>query len=159
MSALARSLAVFVALCGAQGAQALSCMRPDPISTYLAMTAQGLAPVIVQGQLSFDESLLPAPVVQSQERLPEPIPARLSGQRLMPGGGAVDYEADVTLMVTCAGPWCGTAASGAPALYFVTMDDLQSQVVAGPCGGRIFPQPDRAVVVTLSRCLAGGSCP
>ncbi|MDB4111895.1 hypothetical protein N9571_05005, partial [Yoonia sp.] len=110
---LATMLAV---ICGQ--AQALSCMRPDPVTTFQQLAAKPESYFVLYGTLTFDENALPQGSRSFEEIAPpDPIPARFVGKGLSKAGFATPYVSRAMLQVTCAGPWCGSARSGAEAIY------------------------------------------
>ena len=139
-------------------AQALSCLRPDPIQTFMQLAAAEERYFVLYGELTFDESLLPEGVSMDQTREPDPIPGQFVGKGLTRDGFANDYVSAVNLQVTCAGPWCGSAQSGIDAIYFVPMSEPPATLIAGPCGGMIFPEPSQATLDMLTTCMQGGPC-
>ncbi len=139
-------------------ATALSCLRPDPIETFQRVAAAPEGYFVLYGQMTFDESALPAGVSNDNVRDPDPIPARFTGKGLTIQGFTSDYISPVTLQVGCAGPWCGSARSGVDAIYFVRADDPPVTMQAGPCGGMIFEEPDQATLDMLTSCMQGGAC-
>lgn len=150
-------LAAALATVSAQ-AQALSCMRPDPIATFQQLAAAPESYFVLYGELTFDEADLPEGVSMNQFREPDPIAARFEGKGLTREGFTNDYYSDVTLQVGCAGPWCGSARSGVDAIYFVAATDPPVTMQAGPCGGMIFEEPSDAVLEMLTSCMQGGAC-
>lgn len=139
-------------------AHALSCMRPDPIETFQRVAAAPESYFVLYGELTFDETLLPPGVGDNNTRAPAPIPAQFRGMGLTRDGFTSSYVSPVTLQIGCAGPWCGSAKSGGDALYFVQADEPPVTMVAGPCGGMIFPDPSDAVLDMLTSCMQGGAC-
>lgn len=139
-------------------AQALSCLRPDPIATFQQLAAAPESYFVLMGELTFDESLLPEAVSHNRISDPAPIPAYFAGKGLTQDGFVNDYYGNVTLQITCAGPWCGSASSGMEAVFFVPASDPPVTIEAGPCGGLVFQQITPATVDMLTSCMAGGTC-
>lgn len=137
---------------------ALSCMRPDPIETFKRIAAAPEDYFVLYGELTFDESLLPSGVLDNRIGAPGPISAQFDGLGLTRQGFTSSYVSPVTLEIGCAGPWCGSAASGVDALYFVRATDPPVTMVAGACGGMIFEKPPQAVLDMLTSCMQGGAC-
>ncbi len=150
-------LAATLAMISGQ-AHALSCTRPDPIETFQQLAAAPEGYFVLYGQMTFDENALPAGVSMDQTREPDPIPARFEGKSLSQEGFTRDYFGNVMLQVGCAGSWCGSARSGADAVFFVASSDRPVTLQAGPCGGRIFEEPSQAVLDMLTSCFQGGPC-
>lgn len=139
-------------------AQALSCLRPDPVATFQRLAAAPESYFVLYGQLTFDQADLPPGVSQDQMRTPDPIAARFTGKGLTREGFTNPYESDVTLQIGCAGPWCGSARRGVDAIYFVEATDPPVTMQAGPCGGMIFEEPSEAVLDMLTSCMQGAAC-
>ena len=149
--------AMLAVICGQ--AQALSCLRPDPITTFQQLAASPDSYFVLYGTLTFDESALPQGSNSFEEIAPpDPIPARFVGKGLSKAGFARPYISRAMLQVTCAGPWCGSARSGAEAIYFVLASDPPVTMQAGACGGMIFEEPAQDVLDMLTSCMQGGPC-
>lgn len=149
--------ALAIGLIGTQSV-ALSCLRPDPIETFQRLAAAEESYFVLYGAFEFDEGLLPEPDLSNQERTPEPIPGRFVGKGLSHEGFVGDYIANVNLQIQCFGPWCGGAASGVPAVWFVPFSDPPATLQADPCGSMTFYEPTAAVIDMLESCMAGGAC-
>ena len=150
-------LAAFLAVISGQ-AHALSCMRPDPIMTFKQVAAAPENYFVLYGELTFDEDLLPDTSTDIRERAVDPIPGQFRGKGLTRNGFTSDYISPVNLEIGCVGPWCGSARSGGDALYFVQATDVPVTMIAGACGGMIFPEPSQAVLDMLTSCMQGGAC-
>jgi hypothetical protein len=146
-------VATLVAMAGQ--AQALSCMRTDPISTFQQLAAAPEDYYVLHGTLVFDASVLPPFVQQDAVPDPAPIPAQFTGKSLTSAGFTNDYMGPISLQVTCAGPWCGTAQSGQEAIIFVPAGDPPLTVTADPCGGRLFYDTTPEVLAMLTSCMQG----
>lgn len=141
----------------ASQAAALSCIRPDPMATFQRVAAAEEAYYVLYGQLTFDEAALPQGLLNGSDPMPDPIPARFEGKGLTKQGFTSDFISPVNLQIQCAGPWCGSARSGAEAVYFVLADDPVT-FIADPCGGMIFQDPPQATLDALTTCMQGGAC-
>ncbi|MCK0096091.1 hypothetical protein MWU60_10965 [Yoonia sp. F2084L] len=150
-------LAAALATVSAQ-AQALSCMRPDPIRTFQQVAAAPESYYVLYGQLRFDEADLPVRDLSQQLRNPEPITARFEGKGLTRQGFTSDYQSDVMLQIDCASIWCGGARSGVDAVYFVRVTEPLVTMYATPCGDMIFEEPSQATLDMLTTCMQGGDC-
>lgn len=153
---LAVATAALVVISGQ--AQALSCLRPDPITTFQQLAAAPESYYVLKGTLTFDENLLPEGVSNDRVAAPAPIPAFFRGKGLTRQGFVNDYVSNVTLQVTCAGPWCGSAASGMEGVFFVPATDPPVTIEAGPCGGMIYERITQATEDMLTSCMQGGTC-
>ncbi len=150
-------LAVALAMISGQ-AQALSCIRPDPIETFKRVAAAPESYFVLYGELTFDEDLLPPGTRDISTPVPGPISANFAGTGLTKQGFTSSYVSPVTLDIQCVANWCGSARSGGDALYFVEATDPPVTMVAGACGGMIFPDPSQAVLDMLTSCMQGGAC-
>ena len=148
---------LLAAICGQ--VQALSCLRPDPVTTFQRLASEPDSYFVLYGRLTFDEDALPEGSNSFEDSAPpDPIPARFEGKGLSKAGFTTPYVSNVLLQVTCAGPWCGSARSGVDAVYFVPASDPPVTMQAGACGGMIFEDPTPAVLETLTSCMQGGPC-
>ncbi len=147
-------LAAMVALVAGQ-VSALSCMRPDPLAAFAQAAASDDTYYVLYGTLDFDASKQPQGV-QNAPRDPAPIPAFFRGHGLTTAGFTSRFDAPVTLQISCAGPWCGQATPHKAAVIFARVSGDQVLVEVGPCGGRVFPEPTRAVRDALTQCMSGG---
>jgi hypothetical protein len=141
---------VFALTVAAAQAQALSCLRPDPVRTFAEIAASADDYYILYGQLTFDEL-----GVADAERSTQ-IPAQFTGKGLTQSGFTSDYTSPATVQINCIANYCGSAQSGIDALYFVRADQTPVTMVASPCGGRIFPEPTQAVLDQMTACMQGG---
>ncbi|PRY78219.1 hypothetical protein CLV80_104184 [Yoonia maritima] len=139
-------------------AQALSCMRPDPISTFNQVAASSDNYYVLYGTLTFDESALPPVLSNKRNEAPAPISARFNGKGLTYDGFTSDYISPAFLQVDCVANYCGSAQSGIEALYFARAENSPVVMTAGACGGMIFPEPSQAVLDQLTTCMQGGTC-
>ena len=155
---LSATLAAVLALTAAGQAAALSCLRPDPETTFDQIAALPEPWFVLRGVLTFDPALLPENDLSNSEQSYAPVPAQFRGKGLTRQGFTADYISPVTLQVECAGPWCGSAESGLDALYFVRADPEGATVVASPCGEFVFPDPSEEVLARMVECLNAGTC-
>ena len=136
-------------------AAALSCVRPDVVSSFQRAEEVPEDVYLLKGTLRFDPSLLPEGVI-NEERNPPPIPARFEGQALNRNGFTTPYARSVTLQPLCFGPWCGSAQPGQEAIMFATVRGADLVIAASPCGGQIFYEPTRQMEQQLIACMNGG---
>lgn len=137
----------------AQPALALSCMRPDVVRDFQEAEASEDTWIVVSGRLGFDRSALPGGG-SGIERERE-VAAHFTGQSLTGDGFTAPFDRDITLRVTCAGPWCGTVAPG-EYLAFLKVEDEDYTMIAGPCPARLHPDPTDAMKADVTRCMAEG---
>lgn len=95
-----RSAAVLL-LCLAGPAQALSCLRPDVVSLYEQARDSEDVYSIVRGRLSY-----PAPPRLPKPDQPTSSPAVIAGTALGADGLTIPFVSEVTLSLSCLGPWC-----------------------------------------------------
>ena len=139
-------------------AAALSCMRPDPIETFKRLAEVPEPYYILHGTISFDESLLPQGFDNNRISDPDPIPAQFSGVAMGAEGFTIPYNQPASLQIQCFGPWCGGAVDGMEAVFYVPASDPPVTLLADPCGGMIFPDPEQDVLEMLESCMAGEPC-
>mgnify|MGYP007059938689 CR=1 FL=1 len=146
--------------CAAQ-AQALSCLPMGPGDVY-GIVANSEDPfVIIEGQVTFDESLLPYPSDEAPGATQEPteIPAQVTG--LLLGERMFDQpvEGEITLVAHCLGPWCGKLQSGKRYLFFARNHDGRVRAILEPCGGFFFDAEDGSAGDIVLQCHRGRACP
>ena len=153
-------LAVAMACVAAGPALALSCLPWGPQDAYLEADAATASYVVVEGRLSFDESLLPKTDWEHQEATPREtrIPARVQGRALQRGGFLTPYEGDVTLEVLCYGPWCSSAVDGADYVMFLEQRDGERVLQVNPCGGYAFDAQSGDAARAVLACHQGRKC-
>lgn len=144
-------------------AAALSCLAPMPQDLYARAAEAPQTYFAVAGTLRFDPALLPeglpAPDGPQPPALTE-VPGRIEGMGLGPGGFQHPFAADVTLDVTCAGPWCGSLTGRDELLAFLRQDaDGSLHLELGPCGPFGIRNPHASVLDTVAACFAAGGCP
>jgi hypothetical protein len=154
------ALALIAALAAPQ-AQALSCMRPDPILTLQQVMADPEPWVVLSGSLTYADADVPPPWDPANPEPPAfaPIPATFSGHSLTSGGFDRPFAADITLQIDCAGPWCGGPPGQAEFLLFARLlPDGRLSVPLGPCGMHVFAVPDAAMEQRIAICMGHGAC-
>lgn len=148
-----RWLAFLLAMLAAP-AWSLSCRRPDLVEAFKDAHADSAEWVIVRGQFSFDESLLPEPM-DGQDAV---VPARIKGDVLTRNGFAAPFAKDVSIDVTCSGPWCGTVGKGVTYIAFLRKSGDSYSTVASACPSTLFADSGKAAEKALTACLRG-KCP
>lgn len=139
-------------------AVALSCLRPDVTRTYQMASEAEESYVVASGELRFDERRLPENDGTRQDRRIVTIPARLEGVSLSRAGFTTPFARDITLEVTCFGPWCGGAKSGVLYLAFLEKRGRDYVMSADPCGSWAFAEPTGAQLEKVERCIGGVEC-
>ena len=146
-------LVAIAALAGTQ-AQALSCLRPDPVNSFLAANESPETYVILRGRVAEAEILIPPVVGKDQSH---PVPGWFIGQALTSTGFDQPLETPVTVQVLCAGPWCGSMLPEEDLIIFATLTDGVYEIQAGPCDGAAF-QPSPETEALLLSCFQGAAC-
>lgn len=138
-------------------ANALSCMRPDVARAF--QWASGSEDTYVGLLGSFDFAPPPAQG-RGNDMTPQDtrIPARFSGQGLSAGGFGPTGLTDVTLVLECYGPWCGSLTPGERVLAFARRTDNGYEVSVDPCYSTVFPNPTPQDVSRVETCMQGGRC-
>ena len=143
--------AVALALIAGQ-AQALSCIVPDPATSFATASASEMPYLVLTG-------ILTAPPASGTAAVsPTSVLAHLTGHGLATDGFTVPFDGDVVLEATCAGPWCGTLPASGPVVAFARIDGAVPVIEMSACGGWLFPDPDRATLDLLTECINGKAC-
>ena len=140
----------FILLAGQ--AQALSCMRPDPLTSFANASAADLPYLVLTGELTAP------PATGMTEQQPSSTTAHLVGFGLANDGFTVPFDGDVVLDVTCAGPWCGTMPASGSVVAFARIDGSVPVIELSACGGWLFVEPDQATLDGLTSCIRGMAC-
>ena len=133
-------------------ASALSCLRPEVTRAFADADASEERYVVVLGTLTFDQSALPTDTMTGEETQ---VPARFEGMSLTEDGFTVPTARDVTLLASCAGPWCGTATAGQEILAFMSADDGYV-IEVDACFSQVFAEPTPEQIDTVTGCMADG---
>lgn len=153
-----KSLIVAAGLIAAAGqAAALSCMRPDPVSTFERLSQADDTYYLLYGTLNFDADKQPKGVV-NEPRNPAPIAATFDGYALDKSGFNTAYDTAATFQNACAGPWCGSHEPGVTSLFFAKVAGDEITITASPCGGSIFEIPSDSDLNAMTACM-NGNCP
>ncbi|UWQ90709.1 hypothetical protein K3727_18380 [Rhodobacteraceae bacterium M382] len=141
-------------------AVALSCLPWGATDAYLEAAASKSNFVVVDGQLTFDDSLLPTTDWENQQQTPEQsrIPARIQGQSLSRAGYLTPFASDITLEVLCYGPWCAGATDGARYVMFLEQRPDGYVLQVNPCGGFAFDAGKGEAAKQVLQCHQGGRC-
>lgn len=144
----------------AQQVSALSCIRPDPVTTFNRLAEAPEPYHVLYGQLTFDEAALTTEPIERgfDNPNPVPIPAFFRGKGLQRDGFTSDYIGPAILQISCVDPWCGSTRSGVDAVFFVRADSDPVQMDAKVCGGMIFEEPGQETLDALKSCMRGEDC-
>ncbi|KAA9006139.1 hypothetical protein [Histidinibacterium aquaticum] len=154
-----RTLLATAALVSATEAAALSCLVPDPARRFAEAQASETEYAVLNGTFTFDQSRMPEAMLgEAPPAAPEPVQARFSGNVLTPEGFTQGYEGTVSLIPSCAGPWCGTLESPAQALSFVEVTDEGLTLRIDACRTDVFTDPSRETLVRIVSCMQGAGC-
>ncbi|MBT0957430.1 hypothetical protein IV417_08530 [Alphaproteobacteria bacterium KMM 3653] len=137
----------------AQGAFALSCLRPDPVRSYENARNSSQAHRIVLGKITL---LTPAPAAKGQD--PITVKARLKGHELTTKGFTAPYDQTITLSTSCAGPWCGSLPNDTTGMAVLSEHSGGPLLSMGPCGGSFFARPSKEALTKVVTCHRGGKC-
>ncbi|MEM6938512.1 MAG: hypothetical protein AAF943_13870 [Pseudomonadota bacterium] len=154
-----RRLCFAFMLCSSTPAFALSCLAPEVARSYDRFAADPADYVIVRGRISL-EGKLPRALSPSQS-FPDVtlVPARLVGKSLTQEGFRLPFDKELTLEVSCLGPWCGSLADGEDVLAFVRRSEGAYYLAVPPCGGSAFGAPKAAQIKRVKLCHQRGVCP
>jgi len=86
------------------------------------------------------------------------VDAFFSGQQLGRNGFLRPLQQEVTLHVSCYGPWCAGALSDRDYVAFAELREGQLVIETNPCGGFLFPA-STDIEEDLLRCMRGEVCP
>lgn len=138
-------------------AQALSCLRPDPIRAFGVASAAEAEYLILRGTFAFDPALLPQNEVRTGLVLPQPIAAQFQGMSLTLDGFTNPIDGQITIMPVCIGAFCGGLQPDTETIAFARRENATYVVEADPCGGWLFV-PDPVTEAALTACLRGEPC-
>lgn len=137
----------------ASAGHALSCL-PYTLETAIQDVID--APegyMAVKGTLSIDAGVWPVTDWEKQHQTPAltRVPATLTGHALSRSGYSVPMTRQVTVDVSCAGPWCPGIPSANTSLVFVQTSKAGLSVTIGPCHSHVFESPSSEDLDTTKR--------
>lgn len=158
MKRLVAASSLLLAIAGP--AKALSCMETTLEQQFNRAVDASERYAVVAGTLVFDSDKLPKTDWGNQASTPPEtfIDARITGKALTTDGFTQSYRKSVTLVVQCAGPWCGGARSGTEYLAFINVDQNPPRIVVSACPGRIFADPSAEQKRSVVACFKAGRC-
>ena len=151
-----RLILALAAMLVAEPALALSCMRPDPVSDFRAAASAPEPWIVVEGMLTFGPLQKPAPGKSGGAKVAE-TPGHITGAFLTRNGFTGRFNRDITLRVSCVGPWCGTITPGRH-LAFLKQEGDRYVMLVEACPSKIYENPDPATLDAIERCMSG-KCP
>ena len=128
-------------------------MVPSPSQAFAHADGAPELYVVVEGRVSYDPSDLPQTGDNDAPPLTE-VQGRLSGRSLSRAGFTSPVDMPVTLLVGCAGPWCGTLQQG-EVVAFVRKGDHRWEIDVGACPGSVFDATP-SVRAEVMACMSGG---
>jgi hypothetical protein len=138
----------------AQPAQALSCLQPDPVRSYLDRADQPDLLVLL-GSFNFPPGALrQTDRTMTQTPTERTVVAQFRGEDLLTG---TRIEGTVTIRGRCLGPWCGDMAPGVH-LAFGQRTEGGLELAVDPCGTAAFSDPDIGTLARLEKCIAAQDC-
>lgn len=146
-------LALVLSLALAGQARALSCVAPDPQTTFDRVAAAEETYYVAHGRFSFDETLVPG-----LNGKPAAVRARFEGQSLTRDGFTAPFQRAVTLDIGCAGPWCGGIVAGRDMLVFLERRDDGLHLSLPACADTVFDTPDPGLLDRIATCFRQGFC-
>ncbi len=160
---LALLSALLAALLAPLPSLALSCLAPDGVRLYQQAAASPRPYLVVLGQ--FHQAELDAVTLSNGPGYDETAAApqivhnlRFTGQALTRRGFTFDFDRQVSLKLTCLGPWCTGLPSDAQTLAFFDVTDGGHLLELTACGGMAIQYPDKATLQAVARCHRGGAC-
>ena len=133
-------------------ANALSCARPDVARSFHIANKASETYLIVLGEIEYLGKSL------RKSTRPETRKARLRARAITRTGFSAWLDRDITVNITCAGPWCGSIPQGERLLIFLRQSAAGDVIDAQPCAQFVFTDPGQAEMRTLRSCLSGGHC-
>ncbi|MBY6091319.1 hypothetical protein [Maritimibacter alkaliphilus] len=156
LTSLLAAPALLAALAGP--ASALSCMAPDPATSYTRAAEAAERYVVIEGRLSYDPASMPPVTSPSEAPLERHTTGRIEGKALSSGGFDIPFATEVEMDFTCHGPWCTGNVPQGDAVMFLEQTEAGYRLELTPCGGWHFAEPTSAQLSALRRCHRGQSC-
>jgi len=128
-------------------------LRPDVARTFQQVAAAEERYMVLLGEFDFR-----APPQQpvSNDAQSQQITAQFTGSSLGRSGFVDTAPIEVTLMTSCAGPWCGGFPTPeTEVLAFVELTSRGYELSLGACGGAVFDARTAAIV---EACMRGERC-
>ncbi|WP_407494508.1 hypothetical protein [Pseudooceanicola sp. MF1-13] len=149
--------ATLALMMSANGALALSCMRPDALSSYKAAAEASEPYVVVSGVLA--HQMPPSEQAQTGEPKVVSFTAQLVGRYLRDDGFTGNFSAPVDVTLNCVSEWCATLPpQRASVLAFLQIKDDAYVLDVQPCQQWLFQDPEPEQMVALFACHTEGDC-
>ncbi len=154
-----RILAFVMAAAAPLPVLALSCTPPSVEAAFERVQGSTDTYVVVHGRLVVDKRKMPRsrPKTQEAPHMTR-IPASIRGKSLSKAGFQTPFEREITLEVSCFGPWCGAIGSGSDVLAFLRQGEDGYALEINPCGRDVFFTPKPAILKRVGRCFKQGQC-
>jgi len=143
-----RSAVVLALFLASTQAQALSCLAPDPVTSFHQAANSHEIFHVYHGTFTFDGQLS-----DGREVL-----AVFNGQGLTKDGFVPVPERTISVASRCAASWCGQYQSGQNVLAFVRRTNLGQVFDISPCGNWDFPNPSTQTLDAMVGCISGDAC-
>lgn len=137
-------------------AVALSCVQVDVAGSFTAASQAEARYTVLWGNFSFTRDTASAPTREGEA--PDPFTVRFSGKGLSASGFVDIKPRDITVAISCAGPWCGAFAPETNALAYVERTADGDFLRVGPCPQWVFENPGRADIAKVEACMRGDAC-
>lgn len=125
---------------------------PTVAQTFAQADASDDVYQVVKGLLTFDASEMPKG--GDNDAQGGEVQATMVGDALTSEGFTAPFVAPVTLVVGCAGPWCGSVGVGEQ-IAFLRQAEGRLELAVDPCPGSSFDATE-AVEAEVMACLTGG---
>ncbi len=144
----------------ASPASALSCLRPDIVSTFEQARDAEAGYWIVKGRISANGPITepqPNDMGLHKDDAKASTPVRVTGEGLKPDGTFAAFDRDITLSVTCLAHWCGSVNLDHTHFMAIEVKDTGPELFADPCSSQIVPYTADGEE-RLRRCVQDGVC-
>ncbi len=133
---------------------ALSCMAPNIFRSAQFLHEQDEDYILFKGTVTLKNALEHSGY--SNKPKPKRTKAQTRGINLLTNK---PFNKSVTVQQHCLGPWCGsTAEKHIKGLIYIKKTDQQYTVALSPCGGTIFPAPEKDDETALIQCIKEQNC-
>ncbi len=134
-------------------ALALSCLRPDPETTFDRAAEATETYYVAHGRFTFDAADLPG-----LNGRPTQLQAGFQGKGLTRDGFVAPLTWNVTLDIGCAGPWCGGITPDRDMLVFLERRGNGIYLSLQACTDTVFDTPSQDLLDRMTACFRQGVC-